>query len=165
MILYYGHSGVSKGVDYLIEAIPEILEQNPNSILIFNLIPAKRDSEIKKRIRSKGAGQRVQIFSGYPKDELRELIATVDLIIAPSLAEGFGSVHSETCAMGKTLLTTQVASIPEVVSGEAKLIQPGSSTEIIQGIKEIRTKKLSPLPKKNFDRDQSVERIEKLYHT
>ncbi|MDR2541498.1 MAG: glycosyltransferase family 4 protein [Candidatus Peribacteria bacterium] len=91
------------------------------------------------------------------------MIATADLLIAPSLAEGFGSVHSESCAMGKALLTTQVASIPEVVSGEAKLISPGSSEEIVQGIQEIRHKKLTPLPKKTFNRDKSIEKMEKLY--
>ncbi|MDR2541497.1 MAG: hypothetical protein LBD11_07235 [Candidatus Peribacteria bacterium] len=63
MILYYGHSGISKGIDYLIEAIPEILKQNPDSMLIFNLIPAKRDSEIKEKIKAKGPAQSVQIFS------------------------------------------------------------------------------------------------------
>ncbi|MDR0861084.1 MAG: hypothetical protein LBO09_09285 [Candidatus Peribacteria bacterium] len=63
MILYYGHSGISKGIDSLIEAIPEILEKNPDSTLIFNLIPAKRDREIKERIKQKGERQRIQVFS------------------------------------------------------------------------------------------------------
>jgi glycosyltransferase involved in cell wall biosynthesis len=50
VLLYYGHSGVSKGIDFLVEAIPEILKNNPDSMLIFNLIPAKRDKEMKARI-------------------------------------------------------------------------------------------------------------------
>jgi glycosyltransferase involved in cell wall biosynthesis len=50
-MLYYGHSGKSKGLDYLVEAIPEILKQNPDGVIIFNLIAAKRDSEMKRRIK------------------------------------------------------------------------------------------------------------------
>jgi glycosyltransferase involved in cell wall biosynthesis len=50
LMLYYGHSGVSKGIDYLIDALPEIIQKNPDSILIFNLIPAKRGEEIHHRI-------------------------------------------------------------------------------------------------------------------
>jgi glycosyltransferase involved in cell wall biosynthesis len=42
IILYYGHSGVSKGIDYLVEALPEIIQNNPDGIVVFNLIPAKR---------------------------------------------------------------------------------------------------------------------------
>ena len=50
IMLYYGHSGVSKGVDYLIEAIPDIMKNNPDGMLIFNLISAKRDKEIREKI-------------------------------------------------------------------------------------------------------------------
>jgi hypothetical protein len=49
-MLYYGHSGISKGIDYLVEAIPDIVKENPDSVLIFNLIPAKRDKEMRERI-------------------------------------------------------------------------------------------------------------------
>jgi hypothetical protein len=49
-MLYYGHSGKSKGLDYLVVAIPEIVKQNPDGMLIFNLIAAKRDKEMKHRI-------------------------------------------------------------------------------------------------------------------
>jgi hypothetical protein len=65
--------------------------------------------------------------------------------------------------MGKVLLTTQVASIPEVVSGQVKLISPGSREAIIQGIQEIRKKPLPSLPQKTFDRDESVKKVEELY--
>jgi glycosyltransferase involved in cell wall biosynthesis len=108
-------------------------------------------------------GGAVRLFSGFPQTELRELIASVDLIIAPSLAEGFGSVHSEACAMGKTLLTTQVSAIPEVVSGKVKFVQAGSSEAIVQGIKEVRAGNVEDIPQKRFNRDETVEKIEKLY--
>jgi hypothetical protein len=85
------------------------------------------------------------------------------LIIAPSLAEGFGSVHSEACVMQKTLITTQVAAIPEVVSGNVVFVQAGSSEALIQGIKEAREKKLLSIPKKDFNRDTTVQELAKLY--
>ena len=175
VMLYYGHSGVSKGIDYLIEAIPEIVKENPDGILIFNLIPAKRDREVKTKIRDsrkkispqrrKGREEGVFIFNGREKEQLRELIATADVVIAPSLAEGFGSVHSEACAMGKTLITTQVAAIPEVVSGNVKFVQPCSPEAIVEGIREVRSGNFTKIAKKAFDWDGSVEKIEKLYES
>jgi glycosyltransferase involved in cell wall biosynthesis len=51
LMLYYGHSGVSKGIDYLLDAIPAIIKKNPDGMLIFNLIPAKRGPEILQRIQ------------------------------------------------------------------------------------------------------------------
>ena len=160
MMLYYGHSGKSKGIDYLVEAIPEIVKRHEDGVLIFNLIPAKRDREMKERI---ALYKDVVIFNEQPQEDLRELIATADLVIAPSLAEGFGSVHSEACAMGKVLLTTQVAAIPEVVSGKVKFVQSGSREAILQGIEEVRAGKVEVLPEKCFGWDESVERIEELY--
>ena len=49
LILYYGHAGKSKGIDTLIEAIPELLKQNDNH-LICNIIPSKRSESILKKL-------------------------------------------------------------------------------------------------------------------
>ena len=62
----------------------------------------------------------------------------MDVVIAPSLAEGFGSVHSETCAMEKPLITTQVSAIPEVVSGNVVFIQPRKSEAIVEAVERVR---------------------------
>jgi len=43
------------------------------------------------------------------------MVASCDVVVAPSLSEGFGSVHTETVAMEKSLITTSIASLPEVL--------------------------------------------------
>lgn len=63
----------------------------------------------------KSARGKVKIRNGLPKEELRALVANVQVVVAPSLSEGFGSVHTETLAIGTPLITTRVASLPEVV--------------------------------------------------
>ena len=167
LMLYYGHSGITKGIDALVDALPEILKQNLDGILIFNLIDAKRDKEIRKRILQQAkrswSPERIVLFDGWEKEELRELIACVDVILAPSLAEGFGSVHSEACAMDKPLITTQVAAIPEVVSGKIIFIQPRNSEEIVHALTQVREGIVKEIPKKVFNRKTSVEQIEQLY--
>lgn len=52
VFLYYGHSGKSKGLDYLIEALPAIFAQYPDILFVCNLIHAKRDTETKQKIRA-----------------------------------------------------------------------------------------------------------------
>ena len=42
-VLYFGHTGISKGIDDLVEAIPGILKIDENVQLIFNFIPAQRE--------------------------------------------------------------------------------------------------------------------------
>jgi glycosyltransferase involved in cell wall biosynthesis len=98
-------------------------------------------------------------------DELRNLIACSDIVIAPSISEWFGSVHTESVAMGKTLLTTNIASIPEVVRWKVKFINPGSSQEIVKWIQEILKWNIENIATKQFSRNETVKNIEEIYKT
>jgi glycosyltransferase involved in cell wall biosynthesis len=75
----------------LVDAIPQILKENPDAKLLFNIIPSKRSRYIVERINSISkqikAGNRIQIFRGFSKEDLRTFVACADIIIAPSLAE------------------------------------------------------------------------------
>lgn len=98
---------------------------------------------------------------------MRELVASADCVIAPSLSEGFGSVHTEVCAMKKPLITTDVASIPEVVSGNVRFVSPGNAEEIVDAVKEIMSPDcrtaFAMTGDKIFSWDETVNAIEKLY--
>ncbi len=165
--LYYGHAGKSKGLIYLIESIPTILGQNPNLQFIFNIISSQESEKYIKKIQTIQKKykfkDRLLLFTGFPIKELRILVASSNFIVAPSLAEGFGSVHSEASSMGKILITTPIAAIPEVIYGKIKFIPPCNSLAISQAIKEIQEKKYDILPQKNFDRNTTVDQIEKIY--
>ena len=87
VITYYGHAGKSKGLDYLVEALPELVMVDAQLLFVFNLIDSKRTQHIKETIRKYHLGSSVQIFDGMEKDELRTLIAASDMIVAPSLSE------------------------------------------------------------------------------
>ncbi|MCX6823662.1 MAG: glycosyltransferase family 4 protein [candidate division SR1 bacterium] len=167
VITYYGHAGKSKGLDYLVRALPELVTVDPQLLFVFNLIDSKRTEYIKETIRKYHLGSSVQIFDGFEKDELRTLIASSDMIVAPSLSEGFGSVHTESVAMNKPLLTTYIASLPEVVRGNVKFIPPTSKREIIQAILERDTRIGNSdfiIPYKEFSRNTTVKELIKHYH-
>lgn len=94
------------------------------------------------------------------------MIAASDLIVAPSISEGFGSVHTESVAMKKPLLTTYIASIPEVVRGNVKFIAPSSKREIIQAILEREQRIGNPeyfIPYKDFSWNTTVKELIQLY--
>lgn len=166
VIAYYGHAGKSKGLDYLVRALPELVIVDPQLLFVFNLIDSKRTEYIKEKIRKYHLGSSVQIFNGLEKNDLRTFVASADLIVAPSISEGFGSVHTEAAAMKKSLLTTYIASIPEVVWGNIKFIAPASKREIIQAILEREQRMDNPdyfIPSKDFSRNSTVKELIKLY--
>lgn len=166
LISYYGHAWKTKWIDLLVEAIPQILKENPDSKLLFNIIPSKRSEFIIERINyisKQQAENRVQIFRWFPKEDLRIFVACADIIIAPSLAEGFGSVHSEACAMWKNLITSNLAAIPEVVSGSVILMSPPSAKWICGSIQKIRNWDFEKIPEKRFNWDYMISNVESLY--
>ncbi|MDR2190757.1 MAG: glycosyltransferase [Candidatus Peribacteria bacterium] len=53
-----------------------------------------------------------------------------DVVIVPSLVEGFGFSAAETCALGQQLVTTNAAALTEVVSGKVNFAEPAAPTSI-----------------------------------
>ena len=168
-LLYFWHTGISKGIDTLLEAVPELLTQSEDLQLIFNFIPAQRDTEIKTRLFSllekisPEAAKRVKIYNGLPKSELRALVSQVDGVIAPSLSEGFWSVHTETLALGTPLITTAISSLPEVTGGKTIMMRPWDKASLLSAVQKLKKAEYESLPEKFFDREKQYAEIELLY--
>ena len=168
-LLYFWHTGISKGIDTLLEAVPELLTQSEDLQLIFNFIPAQRDTEIKTRLFSllekltPEAAKRVKVYNGLQKSELRALVAQVDGVIAPSLSEGFWSVHTETLALGTPLITTAISSLPEVTGGKTIMMRPWDKASLLSAVQKLKKSEYESLPEKFFDWEKQYAEIELLY--
>ena len=161
VFLYFGHAGKSKWIDYLVQALPELVKIE-NTKFVFNIIDSKRTPIILNEIYNT-KWDNIQVFKWVSKEELRTMVASCDCVIAPSISEWFGSVHTETVAMWKILITSKTSAIPEVVSGKIRFIKPWDSNEIIQAAKDVIEWKYETISNKIFNWDNTVEEIEKLY--
>ena len=72
-------------------------------------------------------------------------------------------MHSEVCQMQIPLITTHIASIPEVVSGKVVFIAPKSPESIIQGVKKLKNQTFDRVSPKVFDRTIQYHLISSLY--
>ena len=61
------------------------------------------------------------------------------------------------------LITTRIASIPEVVSGKVVFIAPKSPESIIQGVKKLKNQTFDSVTPKVFDRTVQYHLISSLY--
>jgi glycosyltransferase involved in cell wall biosynthesis len=83
-----------------------------------------QESEVYAAIESAGIESAVT-FTGYVDNErLRSLYRTATVFAYPSLYEGFGLPILEAMACGAPVLTSNVASIPEVAGDAAVLMDP-----------------------------------------
>jgi D-inositol-3-phosphate glycosyltransferase len=163
VILYYGHSGMSKWLDLLVEAIPALCEKYPDILIVFNLIPAKRDTYIRNYIHAQGHSHNVHVYDGFSLHDLRTLVAASDVVVAPSLSEWFGSVHAEVSALWQNLITTHYASIPEVVFGKIFFLPSRDVDALVDGIYRMRSNTIEVTPTKHFDWALSFEQFAQLY--
>jgi len=163
--LYYGRPGLSKGVEYLVSAVPLVSKKVPNSKLVLILTSEPRDKyeSIKKLIQDLSIEDKVMLLDPLPRSELPDYIAASDCVIIPSLSEGFGFSAAEACAMEKPVVASNVASLPEVVSGKYVLVEPGNPEAIAEGIEKVYKGQTEKSEKKVFSWEECVNKYMKVY--
>ena len=76
---------------------------------------------------------------GYPdRETLIELYNAADLLLAPSLYEGFGLTILEAMACGTPVVTSNVSSVPEVVGDAAISLEPMDIKAITESILQLQ---------------------------
>jgi len=109
-----------KGIPDIVEAIPLVLQQLPEAKFFF-AGEGKLSGFLQSEIRRRGLANRV-IYAGFRRD-VPAIMKAIDVLILPSVVEGFGYVLVEAMAAGKPVVATNVSSIPEiVVNGQTGLL-------------------------------------------
>lgn len=67
--------------------MPELMRKIPNIHLVCNIIDARRKKVILKKIAMYQAIDHITVLDGLDFDDLRHLVASVDVVVVPSLSE------------------------------------------------------------------------------
>ena len=112
-----------KGVDDLIEAMPEILRAEPAAKL--RVVGRGDDrNRLYQRARELKVAGAVE-FAGFVSDQsLREEFDRCRLFALPSEKEGFGLVYIEAMAHGRPCLGARAGGTPEVITDETGVLVP-----------------------------------------
>jgi len=131
-ILYLGTIEPRKNIQRLIEAYQLVAHQFTDTKLVL----AGGPGWFTKQILA-SAGDEV-VTTGYIDDADRPLLYSLAVaFIFPSLYEGFGLPPLEAMAVGTPVITSRVASLPEVVNGAALLVDPTNTIELADAIKQL----------------------------
>jgi glycosyltransferase involved in cell wall biosynthesis len=125
-----------KGVSYALRAFAQVAPEFPDArLLIAGDGPLRKTLE--NEAKTLGMKDRV-LFLGWQPDVTR-LLAAFDLLLAPSLWEGFGLVMLEAMAQGTPIIASRVSAIPEVVvDGETGLlVAPRSVPALAAALKRL----------------------------
>jgi glycosyltransferase involved in cell wall biosynthesis len=139
-ILYLGTIEPRKNVSGLIEAY-NLLRDRHLPLASHKLVLAGGNGWKNKHIYSKAKDSLYRddiYFLGYVSREEREwLYRNARLFVYPSYYEGFGFPPLEAMARGLATITSDVSSLPEVVSDAALTVNPYSSLDLARAIESM----------------------------
>jgi len=160
-----------KGFEYLIQAIPKVIEVFPETrFLIVGEGPMRR------RLEELGEKFQVKdniIFAGFRSD-IKEILESIDLLAMPSLLEGLPMVLLEGMAMSKPIVATRIEGITEVLEdGKTGLLVPAQDPHALaEAITEILNNKTKAnllgqnarkIAEEKFSVKKMVEQLEWVY--
>ena len=106
-VLFVGRVGPRKGVHYLLDSWNKLAL--PNSKLTLVGINEFPNGQLEKRLG------KARYLPSMPRDELSNLYQQADLLVLPSLVEGFGLVLLEALAHGVPFIASNNTAGPEII--------------------------------------------------
>ncbi len=138
IILHVGHCQPRKNIEGLLLALALLTKQGLDFLFV-QLGGIFSDSQ-RHLIRELGLEKRVlQISQASSEEELVGFYNLADVLVMPSLYEGFGFPALEAMACGTPVVVSQVASLPEVVGDAGLLVDPRNPQSIADAIAHILT--------------------------
>jgi glycosyltransferase involved in cell wall biosynthesis len=144
MLLFVGRLVKVKGADNLVQAMPNVLEEFPNTKLVL-LGVGDMEANIRKMINDLGLQNKVTLRNEFVPEEERILhYAASDIVVLPSLYEPFGIVCTEAMSMGKPVVVgargTNGMREQVIPSGDDQCglhVNPFEPLDIAWGIKQV----------------------------
>ena len=136
VIGFIGRIVPAKGLEYLLNALPYLKEEFKSIKLLIvgegSLVEKLKESAKKNNIFDN------ILFTGRRRD-IPEILASINIFVMPSIAEGLPNALLEAMAMGKPIVTTEVGGIPEIVKNgfNGLLVPPRDTLSLSKAIKEL----------------------------
>lgn len=133
-----GRLSAQKGQLLLIDAFAELVAGGSDARLVLAGDGELR-GQIEARIARHGLGARVSITGWVTADEIAALLRTSRALVLPSFAEGLPVVIMEAFALGRPVVSTYVAGIPELVEPGRSgwLVPAGAQEPLVVALREV----------------------------
>lgn len=116
---------VAKGHQYLLEAFNRIAPHVPQACLLICGFAGDHDlmKTLQRLAAAGGAAGRVWFMNS--RNDIPEMLHALDVVVSPSLSEGFSNAILEAMAAGKPVIATRVGGSPEqIIDGVTGLLVP-----------------------------------------
>ncbi|HET9221132.1 MAG TPA: glycosyltransferase, partial [Roseiflexaceae bacterium] len=126
-----------KGLTYLLEAFPRVLERHPRAVLVIAGYGDLRD-ELERRAGELGIAARVRFPGQLARDRAARYVGAADVYAVPSIHDQGGNVDGlpnallEGMGAARPIVASRVAGIPEVINdGQHGLLTPERDSDAL----------------------------------
>ncbi|MCQ2522310.1 MAG: glycosyltransferase family 4 protein [Lachnospiraceae bacterium] len=173
MLLFFGFVRPYKGLMFLLEAMPRLVQTYPEMKLYVVGDFGSAKEEYLQKMESLKIMDHLVIRDGYvPDGEVEPYFAAADLCVCPYASATQSGIVQISFGSGLPVLATRVGGLPEAVSdGETGLIvEPESPVALAEGITKFFEENLAENFRENikvhqeeFSWDRMTQKIEDLY--
>ena len=114
IVYYVGRMAYEKGVQILVEAMPRVLWEYPDTKFV--IIGGGNTDHLRRRVGELGLWNKVYFTGFMADDDLDRFQQVADCAVFPSLYEPFGIVALESFAAGVPVVVSDTGGLPEVVT-------------------------------------------------
>lgn len=132
VVVTHGRLADGKGLEYLIQAIPDVLAHSTRPCKFVFVGDGPQRSMLEDLARTLGVSDSV-VFDGYQSD-IGSILAGSDIVALPTLREGLSIALLEAMAAGKPIVATGIGSNLEATdSGKCAIIVPTRNPRALAG--------------------------------
>jgi len=136
-VLHVGSLKPHKNVPTLLEAFSLLVRKKPDLHLAFVGESLSRRSSLSGRAEALGLGQRIRDLGFVSNEDLAGIYNCAEMVVLPSLYEGFGLPAIEAMACGTPAIVSNAASLPEVAGKGALVVDPRNAGEWAEAMKSV----------------------------
>lgn len=162
----------AKGIQYMIDALSMILDQDPR-ITYLIVGEGLYGTSLRDRIVARNLEKHI-VMAGHRTD-IPDLLAMSDLFVLPSLGDALPTVLIEALAAGTPIIATDVGGIPEIIEhGKNGILVPPANTQALANscMQLLKDKEKSKqllnaglkTAREKFDVKSQVQQLERIYY-
>ena len=140
-LLYVGSENPRKNLPRLLNAFQEIHREFPDTRLVkvgsAEYVP--QAEQLRQQVHDLGLQDAVIFVEHVSDEDLARFYNLATLFVFPSLMEGFGLPPLEAMACGTPVVSSNAASLPEVVGNAAILVDPHDVEQIVNAMRLVLT--------------------------
>ena len=171
VFLYYGRPGKTKGIYVYLDAIKKLKREGKipapyKFCFILGSEPADLREKFINHIKKASLDKTILIRDSLSRQDLCKCIEQSDVVVVPSLTEGFGFSALEACQMGKQLIYSDGCSLPEVVYGKSLAYKNRDSDSLAEKIHKVIVageEAFDKIPPKTFTYEEMIEGMIAIY--